>query len=344
MLYTRAAWESPAVILSVLLLGVVALLWYIASERFHLTQAQIAELSFYTLLLLAVVSISVLLPLTSRQRREKQWPHSPLVMAPARLERQMQAAWNEDCHHPGLRHSWHTLALARPGPGHAGDPARHDGRGKNHTPEKHHHPGPLSHRGPPEHPHRIPMIILDGKGDQEFFYDVLPHIHRAGRLHQLRLLNPSRPEYSVRYNPFHTDDDNYMAQVNMIFGSFNLHDEFFAKHQLNYLADIVRVLFYTGCRFNFYDVIVTALDAQVLQEQVEKASKRIDREAGISAQRKLNFQMSVKNLYQSFEDRERVPKIQGLLNECMTFLDDELSVVTGPMKICSRSTKSSKRS
>ena len=40
--------------------------------------------------------------------------------------------------------------------------------------------------------------------------------------------------------------------------------------------------------------------------------------------------MSVKNLYESFQDRERVPKIQGLLNECMTFLDDELSVVTGP--------------
>src|SRR5260221_2809485 len=33
---------------------------------------------------------------------------------------------------------------------------------------------------------------------------------------------------------------------------------------------------------------------------------------------------------ESFNDRERVPKIQGLLNECMTFLDDELSVITGP--------------
>jgi hypothetical protein len=29
---------------------------------------------------------------------------------------------------------------------------------------------------------------------------------------------------------------------------------FFAKHQLNYLADIVRILHYTGKRFNFYDV------------------------------------------------------------------------------------------
>ena len=118
--------------------------------------------------------------------------------------------------------------------------------------------------GPPEDRHKIPMVIFDGKGDLEFFHRLLPHIHRAGRLHDLRLLNPARPDISVLYNPFHTDDDNYMAQVNMVFGSFNLHDEFFAKHQLNYLADIVRVLHYTGLRYNFYDVIVMALDEERL--------------------------------------------------------------------------------
>jgi len=164
----------------------------------------------------------------------------------------------------------------------------------------------------------------------EFFYSLLPHIHRAGRLHQLRLLNPARPDISVLYNPFHCTDDDYMPVVNMVFGSFNLHDEFFAKHQLNYLADIVRVLVYTGVGFNFYDVLVMAMDEQVLREQVEKATRRLGRDASVPTQRRWNFEMSVKNLYQSFHDRERVPKIQGLLNECMTFLDDELSVVTGP--------------
>jgi len=39
--------------------------------------------------------------------------------------------------------------------------------------------------------------------------------------------------------------------------------------------------------------------------------------------------MSVRNLQQSFQDRERVPKIQGLLNELMTFLGDDLSRITG---------------
>src|SRR5471030_2804262 len=116
----------------------------------------------------------------------------------------------------------------------------------------------------------------------------------------------------------------------MVFGSFNLHDEFFAKHQLNYLADIVRILHYTVVAFNFYDVIVMALDEGVLREQIEKARTLIQADREVSMQRGLNFEMSVRNLLESFHDRERVPKIQGLLNECMTFLDDELSVITGP--------------
>src|SRR5712692_7034021 len=121
-----------------------------------------------------------------------------------------------------------------------------------------------------------------------------------------------------------------MPVVNMVFGSFNLHDEFFSKHQLNYLSDIVRVLVYTGCKFNFYDVLVMAIDDQVLREQVEKARRRLEQDSSIPVQRRLNFEMSAKNLFQSLADRERVPKIQGLVNECMTFLDDELSVITGP--------------
>ena len=87
---------------------------------------------------------------------------------------------------------------------------------------------------------------------------------------------------------------------------------------------------YTGARFNFYDVLVMALDAEVLKEQVEKARRVISSDSSITTQRRLNFEMSVKNLYKSMDDRERVPKIQGLLNECMTFLDDELSIITGP--------------
>ena len=314
-------------------LSVVAAGWlglYIAHERYHLTGRQILELAVYFLFALAALCVPVHQLLTARSRREKEWPHPPLVMSPRKDEWATRQAWSRnavvlgyDVH--GKPWLWpdHVRVMQ-------GIVLGMTGTGKTTLLRNIITQDLYRVVGPPDDPHRIPMVIFDGKGDMEFFYGLLPHIQRAGRLRDLRVLNPGRPEISVRYNPFHCSDEDYMPVVNMVFGSFNLHDEFFAKHQLNYLADIVRVLVYTGLKFNFYDVLVMAIDEQVLREQVAKAARHLERNENISTQRRLNFEMSVKNLYQSFEDRERVPKIQGLLNECMTFLDDELSVITGP--------------
>ena len=322
--------EAEETLIALLLVGGLGLAWYLARYRYHLTTLQLAEFVVY--LLLAFVGIYALAYrlLTARSRRESEWPHPPLVVPPKKDERAVRQAWSQnavvlgyDVH--GKPWFWPDRVRVM-----QGIVLGMTGSGKT-TLLRNIITQDLSRTvGPPEDRHRIPMVIFDGKGDMEFFYSLLPHIHRAGRLHQLRVLNPARPDISVRYNPFHCGDADYMAVVNMVFGSFNLHDEFFAKHQLNYLADIVRVLVYTRLKFNFYDVLVMAIDEQVLREQVAKASKRLGQDTGISTQRKLNFEMSVKNLYQSFQDRERVPKIQGLLNECMTFLDDELSLITGP--------------
>src|SRR5882762_3072348 len=322
--------ETYEVVVAALLLAGGWLAWYIARERYHFTGRQVAELACYLFIAMTALYTAGYLLLTTRLRRERQWPHPPLAVRPNRDERTTQEAWTQDA--VVLGYDVHGKPWLWP------DRVRvmqgivlgMTGSGKTTllrniiTQDLCRVVGHLEDR------HHIPMVIFDGKGDMEFFYSLLPHIHHAGRLKQLRVLNPARPDVSVRYNPFHCSDEDYMPVVNMVFGSFNLHDEFFGKHQLNYLADIVRVLVYTGLKFNFYDVLVMAIDEQVLREQVTKASRHLERDTGITTQRKLNFEMSVKNLYQSFQDRERVPKIQGLLNECMTFLDDELSVITGP--------------
>lgn len=322
--------EGYETILALLAIAIVWLASYLGQVRYHLTGRQILELAGYALAVLVGVFCSAYHLLTARSRREKQWPHPPMVISVSKDDRATQKAWNRnavvlgyDVH--GEPWQWPDQVRVM-----QGIILGMTGTGKT-TLLRNIITQDL-HRvvGPPDDRRRIPMVILDGKGDMEFFYSLLPHVHRAGRLRDLRVLNPGRPDMSVRYNPFHCSDEDYMPVVNMVFGSFNLHDEFFAKHQLNYLADIVRVLVYTGLKFNFYDVLVMAIDEQVLREQVAKATRRLDQNEGISTQRRLNFEMSVKNLYQSFEDRERVPKIQGLLNECMTFLDDELSVITGP--------------
>jgi hypothetical protein len=322
--------ESMEIVIALLLMAGCWFTWFVARERYHLENWQIAELACYTTLgLVAIVAFAILIA-TRRSRREKQWPHPLIVVSRKRDERLTADAWKQnavvlgyDIH--GKPWYWPDRVRVM-----QGIVLGMTGSGKT-TLLKNIITQDLARVvGTPDDPHRLPMVIFDGKGDLEFFYDLLPHVHRAGRLHQLRILNPARPDISVRYNPFHCTDDDYMPVVNMVFGSFNLHDEFFAKHQLNYLADIVRVLVHTGQKFNFYDVLVMAIDEQVLKQQVERARRRMGQDSAMPLQRRLNFEMSVKNLNQSFDDRERVPKIQGLLNECMTFLDDELSVITGP--------------
>jgi hypothetical protein len=322
--------ESYEIVIAGLVLAGGWFVWYLARERYHLTHRQVAELAVYLAIALGSVYAVTYLFATSRTRREKQWPHPPLVVPTKKDEQSIRTAWSQNSVVLGYDVNgrpwlWPDRVRVM-----QGIVLGMTGTGKTTLLRNIITQDLARVVGPPENPHRIPMVIFDGKGDMEFFYDLLPHIHRAGRLADLRVLNPARPDSSVRYNPFYSTEDDYMPVVNMVFGSFNLHDEFFAKHQLNYLADIVRVLVYTGLKFNFYDVLVMAIDEQVLREQVGKATRRIERDAAISTQRRLNFEMSVKNLYQSFQDRERVPKIQGLLNECMTFLDDELSVITGP--------------
>ena len=322
--------ENPALLLWLLLLGAYLVAMAIAKYAWFLHDRQIVELTLWILLLAVGVYLLIFEITQARKAREYCWPNE-LPTIPARSDRQIvEDAWKEsavvlgyDAHGKPWKWSDETRVMQALVMGQTGS-------GKTTLLRNIITQDLMRRVGPADDPRRIPMVIFDGKGDLEFFHSLLPYIHRAGRLNDLRLMNPSRPEYSVQYNPFSSDDDNYMAQVSMVFGSFDLHDEFFAKHQLNYLADIVRILHYTGRAFNFYDVMVMALDQRVIEDQVALARHQMSRDASISTQRRLNFEMSVKNLFQSFSDRDRVPKIQGLLNECMTFLDDELSVITGP--------------
>ena len=317
---------EAGVVGAVLGFGLIALLLYLAVARFHIRREQMVEAALYLFVITAAVVTPILRNYAMRGRRRKR---PPFVVGTRKDERTVESAWNQNAVVLGYDMDEKPWLWPDDVRVMQGIVLGMTGSGKTTLLKNIITQDVARLVGPPDDRHHIPMVIFDGKGDLEFFEQLLPHIHRAGRLSQLRLLNPSRREFSCLYNPFFTRDDNYAAQVNMIFGSFNLHDEFFAKHQLSYLGDVVRVLYYTGARYNFYDVIVMLLDEQILQEQIEKATHRLDRDAVVTAQQRLNFEMSVKNLLKSLEDRERVAKIQGLINECMTFLDDDLSALTG---------------
>jgi hypothetical protein len=327
--YHRHQEESLAFVLAVVFVLALTGGSYILANRFHVRPAQLVEFSLYALYALIGGIAVTWYFVTLRKRREANWPHPPLFVSQEKDRKAVKEAYRQ-----------HSIVLGYNVHGEPwlwSDATRvmqsvvfgATGSGKTTLLKNIITQDAFRLVGPPHDQHRIPMIIFDGKGDKEFLSDLLPALETAGRMDQLRVLDPSRPDISALYNPFFSEHGLYQEHANFVFESFDLKEDFFHGHQATYLSDLVRVLAQAGRRFNIHDVLVLALDQQVLREQIGIARSRLDAEVGVNHQRRLNFEMSVRNLQQSFQDRERVPKIQGLLNELMTFLEDDLSVVTG---------------
>lgn len=320
--------EEGPMVLAVAVIVVLAAGLYLLVSRFHVHPAQLVEVTLYFACLVAA-AIAITWYLKNRRKRiENAWPHPPISIPMLKDRAHVQAAAAENAVVLGYdvhRHPWlwpdqvrvkQGLLVGQNGAGKttlldniiAQDLRRVVGTG-----------GDL---------HRIPMVIIDGKGDKEFLNDLLPEIRAAGRLDQLRILDPSRPDISVRYNPCYSPSGAYLDHSSLIFESFRLEEDFFKGHQATYFNDLSRVLWHTGKQHSIRDILVMAMDEQVMKEQIEQASRRIER-SGATWHEKDNFGMSVHLLSKSFEDKERISKIQGLLNQLMTFIDDQLSVISG---------------
>ena len=322
--YHRSREESSTVTLIAVTLIVLAAGYYLAANRLHVQTAQLVELSLYLISLISA-TITIIWYVTNRRNRiENAWPHPPLFIPMLKDHKHVQDAFEQNAIVPG--YDVHGRPWQWP------DEARRmqtivvgqSGSGKTTllrniiTQDVHRK----------VHGRHLPLIIFDGKGDQEFLNDLLPEIAAAGRMHQLRILDPFRPDVSVRFNPLYSTGASHQELVNAFFESFFLRQDFFRGHQAAYFSDICRVLGYTGKIYNILDVLVMARDEQVMKEQIAKAKSYVASQPEISEQRCQNFEMSVRNLLQSLNDRERLQKIQGLLNELMTFTEDDLSVIT----------------
>ena len=78
--------ESMEIVVALVLMAVCWFAWYVARERFYFTNRQIAELACYLAVGVMAVAGSAILIATARSRREKQWPHPPMVVSRKRDE------------------------------------------------------------------------------------------------------------------------------------------------------------------------------------------------------------------------------------------------------------------
>lgn len=330
-LHDRERDDSAVVVLTLIVLAALGFGIYVLFGRFHLRERQLVEASIYLACLAGAAYTVIRYRLTYEQKREESWPRVRISISPDRHERNIQAAlasdsivigYDIDTEQPVVWpdevRTMQSILIGKSGFGKSTflrNVIAQDARRVFDI-------GGVKRR--------MPMIILGGKGDREFTNELLEVFAAAGRLGDVRLLDPARPDLSVRYNALYSpDDESYQQHLEFIFGSFGLRNDFFSGHQANYFNDLGRILRHTGNVHNVYDVLVVAFDPIVLREQIDVAIRRAENRSDLSVQQRLNLQMSARNLMQSLQDQDRVTKIQGLLNELMTFLADDLSVITG---------------
>src|SRR6266702_8710849 len=323
--------QEAALIVGFLAIAVVLSLVYLASSRLHIYKSQLVELSILLMSSCWILWEVLRYLVTYRRQKEEAWPHPKLYVERCRDKKQLEQA-----------HANNSIVLGYDIDGKPwlwSDEIRvmqanafgMTGAGKSTLLSSIIAQDLVRHSGPEGKKQKIPLIILDGKGERAFLDDFLiPEVAAAGRLDDLSIISPSRPDISVRFNPFVSLAQNYQDHVNFIFESFDLKTDFFHGHQKTYLSDVVRILYYTGKRYNIYDILVMIYDLKVLKEQAAIAQRRLETLNGISKQQKLNFEMSVRNLVESFDDPKRVQMVRGLINNMMTFLEDRLSIITGP--------------
>ena len=326
---TRSREQNDRVILSLLLLAILCGGLYIVTALYQIRARQVAELGLY-LLAIFVAGYGTWAYLKNRKKRTDEATIRPPVFISMRRDDEETAtaqAHNSVVlgHRPtGTPQTWndglrvrHAILTGQPGCGKTTamkSIADQDIRRS------------VNVKGRWQRP---PIVIVDGKGDKGFLWFVVKAMAAAGRLDDLRILDPLSPETSERFNPLYVTDGRYHDALNNLFASFLLKPDFFQSHQASYFNDVGRVLFYTGKIFNIRDVMVALLDESVLREQIARAKQLMEHRVGITVEERENFRTSVANLQQSFNDSERVSKIQGLINELNTFLEDDLSVVTG---------------
>jgi hypothetical protein len=320
--YRRHTDEQDALLLAwVLILGVLGIAYFIAWDRLHVHADQLIEMTIYPLLVLVFLWEGLRYRSTRISKMDTAWPR-PIPHVTRRKDeyyleearRRSSVLLGYDIFGQPFYWSDKTRTMQSNAFGMTG-------AGKTNL---------LETVTEQDIARGVPIIFIDGKGDKKLLTELLPSIEAAGRMRDLRIIDPMRPDISARYNPFWAPQGNAEEHVAFVFESFNMEKDFFEGHQRVYLENIARVLHYSGKRFNFHDVLVCAYDQAILKKQMKAALDRVSADPAISGQQRLTLTMSVRNLLESFEDKERVSKIQGLINEMMTFMGDEMAMITGP--------------
>ena len=209
--------ENPAIIAAVIVLVVLSASLYFLVARFHFRPSQLVEFFLYAVCAFVGAISIVWYAVTLRNRRENNWPHPPLFISQSKDRAAVKSAFAQNA--IVLGYDVHSRPWLWPDATRIMQAAVCGATGSGKTTLLRNIITQDLFRvwGSREAPRRMPMLIFDGKADKQYLSDLLPAIEAAGRMHQLRVLDPSRPDISVRYNAFFSDAGLYEEHSGLVF-------------------------------------------------------------------------------------------------------------------------------
>jgi hypothetical protein len=178
----------------------------------------------------------------------------------------------------------------------------------------------------------FPVIYFDGKGDKELVLKIWNLAYAAGRGADVRVIDPSNPTISAKFNPFYAADGQVQQRVGAIFdslGASETNDQFFSEHQRAFLNAVTAVLEHTGKQFTFLDVLVACQNQELMLQLISSARDKVMGDSSIPEYKKNSFQLNVTTLMGNYQDKDWLKQIRGLLNSMMPFVGDSLALITG---------------
>ena len=133
--------ENMEIVVALVLMAVCWFSWYVARERYHLTDRQIAEMASY-LIIRRLGRRRLHHFACHRALQEGEgWPHPPMVCRPQTGRASFVRSLETRRGRSRLRHPWQTLALAGPRARHARNRAGHDRHRQDNVVAKYHFAG-----------------------------------------------------------------------------------------------------------------------------------------------------------------------------------------------------------
>lgn len=176
------------------------------------------------------------------------------------------------------------------------------------------------------------IILIDGKGAQDMMADLIECATKAGRANDLRIIDPTHPETSHRYNPFYDPDGkNLLQRIDLIFNALPASDpkgqKYFVEAQFAAFTALVWVISQVEPVPTFASLSAYAQDEAIIKWLIDNVPTLLAKRPNVPDYVREAVDQSIGSLKRRYESTDWNAVLDGLFNAMSTFVGSEISEI-----------------